>query len=383
MSVHRTTVLSALTTALLATSAVQAAEPLQALGKAEGQLDIIAWPGYVERGDTDKAYDWVSGFEQQTGCKVNVKTAATSDEMVSLMAKGGYDLVTASGDASLRLIAGKRVQPVNIDLIPNWKNVDERLKNGPWHTVDGKHYGTPYQWGPNVLMYNAKLFKQAPTSWKVLFEEQTLPDGKSNKGRVQAYDGPIYIADAALYLKSAKPELGIQDPYLLNEKQYAATLDLLRQQHGLIHRYWHDATVQMSDFKNEGVMLSGSWPYQVNALQLESQPIASTVPAEGATGWADTTMLHAKAKHPVCAYQWMNWSLEPKVQGDLAAWFGSVPAVPAACQGNELLGAEGCKVNGFDNFDKIAFWKTPESEGGKYVPYSRWTQDYIAIMGGR
>jgi putative spermidine/putrescine transport system substrate-binding protein len=383
MSVHRTTVLSALSTALLATSAVQAAEPLQALGKAEGQLDIIAWPGYVERGDTDKAYDWVSGFEQQTGCKVNVKTAATSDEMVSLMAKGGYDLVTASGDASLRLVAGQRVQPVNIDLIPNWQNVDERLKNGPWHTVDGKHYGTPYQWGPNVLMYNAKLFKQAPTSWKVLFEEQTLPDGKSNKGRVQAYDGPIYIADAALYLKSAKPELGIQDPYLLNEKQYAATLDLLRQQHGLIHRYWHDATVQMSDFKNEGVMASGSWPYQVNALQLENQPVASTVPTEGATGWADTTMLHAKAKHPVCAYKWMNWSLEPKVQGDLAAWFGSVPAVPAACQGNELLGAEGCKVNGFDNFDKIAFWKTPESEGGKYVPYSRWTQDYIAIMGGR
>ena len=383
MSAHKTAALSALTTALLSICTVQAAEPLTTLGAAEGQLDIIAWPGYIERGETDKAYDWVTQFEQESGCQVNVKTAATSDEMVSLMAKGGYDLVTASGDASLRLVAGKRVQPINTDLIPNWSKVDERLKDAPWHTVAGKHYGTPYQWGPNVLMYNTQVFKQAPSSWNVLFEAQNLADGKANKGRVQAYDGPIYIADAALYLKAHKPELGIDDPYLLNEQQYAAVLALLRQQQPLIHRYWHDVTVQMNDFKNEGVVASGAWPYQVNALQLENQPVASTVPSEGATGWADTTMLHAEAKHPVCAYKWMNWSLENKVQGDVSAWFGSLPAVPAACQGNQLLGAEGCKINGFDNFDKIAFWKTPQSEGGKYVPYSRWTQDYIAIMGGR
>ncbi|HEX5841805.1 MAG TPA: putative ABC transporter substrate-binding protein YdcS [Pseudomonas sp.] len=383
MFVQKTALYSALTSALLASASLHAAEPLTAIGAGEGRLDIVAWPGYIERGETDKNYDWVTQFEKDTGCMVNVKTAATSDEMVSLMTKGGYDLVTASGDASLRLVAGKRVQPVNIALIDNWQQVDPRLQNAPWHTVDGQHYGTPYQWGPNVLMYNSNVFKQAPTSWSVVFEESTLPDGKSNKGRVQAYDGPIYIADAALYLKHSKPELGITDPYLLNEAQYAAVLDVLRKQQPLIHRYWHDVTVQMNDFKNEGVMASSTWPYQVNALQLEKQPVASTVPVEGATGWADTTMLHAEAKHPNCAYKWMNWSLEAKVQGDLAAWFGSLPAVPAACKDNALLGAEGCKTNGFDNFDKIAFWKTPQAEGGKYVPYSRWTQDYIAIMGGR
>lgn len=383
MSARIPTLLSVVITTVLTATCVQAAEALKAIGPGEGQLDIIAWPGYVERGESDKNYDWVTPFEQQTSCKVNIKTAATSDEMVSLMAKGGYDLVTASGDASLRLIAGKRVQPVNIDLIPNWKNVDERLKNGPWFKVAGQYYGTPYQWGPNILAYNTTVFKTAPTSWSVVFDEQTLPDGKSNKGRVQAYDGPIYIADAALYLKATKPELGITDPYQLNETQYTAVLDLLRKQHALVHRYWHDATVQMSDFKNEGVVASSSWKYQVNAMQADKQPIGSVVPKEGATGWADTTMLHADAKHPNCAYQWMNWSLEPRVQGDVSAWFGSVPAVPAACKGNALLGDEGCKTNGFDNFDKIAFWKTPESEGGKYVPYSRWTQDYIAIIGGR
>ncbi len=383
MSVHKTALLGAVTGALLASASLQAAELPKALGEGEGRLDIVAWPGYIERGESDKAYDWVSGFEKETGCKVSVKTAATSDEMVSLMTKGGYDLVTASGDASLRLIVGKRVQPINTALIPNWKNIDPRLQNGGWYVVDKQVYGTPYQWGPNVLLYNTTVFKQPPTSWSVVFAPQDLPDGKPNKGRVQAYDGPIYIADAALYLKSTKPELGIKDPYELNEDQYKAVLELLRQQQPLVHRYWHDATVQMSDVKNEGVVASSSWGYMVNGLKAENQPVASTIPKEGATGWADTTMLHSEAKHPNCAYKWMDWSLQPKVQGDVAAWFGSLPAVPAACTSSELLGAEGCKTNGFDNFDKIAFWKTPQAQGGKFVPYSRWTQDYIAIMGGR
>jgi putative spermidine/putrescine transport system substrate-binding protein len=383
MSALKTAVLSAAITGMFTSCGVSAAEMLKTVGTGEGQLDIVAWPGYIERGESDKAYDWVTGFEKETGCKVSVKTAATSDEMVSLMAKGGYDLVTASGDASLRLIVGKRVQPINTALIPNWKNLDPRLKDGAWYVVNKQTYGTPYQWGPNVLLYNTNVFKTPPVSWSVVFEPQNLPDGKPNKGRVQAYDGPIYIADAALYLKSTKPELGIKNPYELTETQYKAVLDLLRAQQPLIHRYWHDATVQMSDVKNEGVAATSSWGYMVNGLQTDKQPVASTIPKEGATGWADTTMLHAEAKHPNCAYKWMDWSLQPKVQGDVAAWFGSLPAVPAACKASELLGAEGCATNGFDQFDKIAFWTTPQAEGGKFVPYSRWTQDYIAIMGGR
>ena len=202
--------------AVIALGGTALAEMPKAVGAGEGEVDIVAWPGYIERGESDKAYDWVTDFEKETGCKVNVKTAATSDEMVTLMNEGGFDLVTASGDASLRLVAGKRVQQINVDLIPSWKTVDERLQDAPWHTVDGKHYGVPYQWGPNVLMYNTDVFKEAPKSWSVVFEEQKLPDGKTNKGRVQAYDGAIYIADAALYLMTKKPELGIKDPYELN-----------------------------------------------------------------------------------------------------------------------------------------------------------------------
>lgn len=360
--------------------------PRKEIGPGEGRVDIIAWAGYIERGDTDPNFDWVTQFEKDTGCKVNVKVAATSDEMVALMNEGGFDLVTASGDASLRLISGGRVQEINIDLIPSWKTIDERLQNAPWHTVNGKHYGVPYQWGSNVLMYNTKVFgNQPPDSWNVVFEEMTLPDGKSNKGRIQAFDGPIYIADAALYLMYHRPELGIKDPYELTRDQFNAVLDLLRQQRTLVGRYWHDAFIQIDDFKNEGVVASSSWPFQVNLLRAEGQPIASVIPKEGATGWADTTMMHIDAPHPNCAYRWLEWSLNPKLQGDLAAWFGSVPAVPAACKGNPLLGENGCEVNGIGNFDKIHFWRTPVAQcgQGECVPYHEWVTNYIAVIGGR
>lgn len=362
------------------------AEMKSSIGAGEGAVDIVAWPGYIERGTTDPNFDWVTDFEKNTGCEVRIKTANTSDEMVALMNEGGFDLVTASGDASLRLIAGERVQEVNTDLVPSWKRVDERLQNAPWHTVDGKHYGVPYQWGSNVLMYNTEAFKSAPESWNVVFEEMTLADGKSNKGRIQAFDGPIYIADAALYLMTHKPELGIKDPYELTQEQFDAALDLLRQQRQIVNRYWHDAFVQIDDFINEGVVASGSWPFQVNLLRGKDQPIASTVPKEGATGWADTTMMHVDAEHPNCAYMWLEHSINPKLQGDLAAWFGSVPVTLDACKGNALLGDEGCDVNGLGNFERIHFWRTPQSGCATQescVPYYRWVTSYIAVLGGR
>src|SRR4051812_48199965 len=122
----------------------------QTIGKGEGKLTLIAWEGYTQP-------QWVKPFEQQTGCQVSTKYGGSSDEMVTLMRQGGgsqYDMVSASGDASLRLIRGGDVQPVNVDLIPDWKNFIEQLKSPEHNTVDGKHYGVSLQWGPNTLLFN-------------------------------------------------------------------------------------------------------------------------------------------------------------------------------------------------------------------------------------
>jgi putative spermidine/putrescine transport system substrate-binding protein len=389
MSYSTRLAVSALVSAIgvLSMSSATMADMLKSVGPGEGEVAIVAWPGYIERGESDKSYDWVTGFEKETGCKVTVKTAGSSDEMVSLMNGGGFDLVTASGDASLRLIKGGTVQEINTDLVSGYDTIDPKLQNGPWHTVDGKHYGVPWTWGPNVLMYNAKVFENAPQSWSVVFEEQKLPDGKSNKGRVEAYFGPIYIADAALYLAAHKPELGIKDPYELTQPQFDAAVALLQGQRKLVTKYWSDSAAQVDDFTSEGVVASTSWAYQVNTLRSSKKvKIGMTIPQEGATGWADTTMMATTAPHPNCAYLWLKHSLEPKTQAGVSAWFGAVPAVPTACK-EDIIGDAGCRANGSQMFNLIHFWKTPTKECGdgtaSCVSYKDWVAAYQSIQSGQ
>ena len=116
------------------------------VGKTEGQLNLIAWEGYTQP-------QWVKPFTKATGCKVKPKYGGSSDEMVTLMRTGQYDAVSASGDASLRLIFGKDVRPIDPKLIPDYKNFIPALKSPPHNTVKGVHYGISLQWGPNTLLY--------------------------------------------------------------------------------------------------------------------------------------------------------------------------------------------------------------------------------------
>src|SRR5689334_13976575 len=183
-----------------------------AVGPGEGQLNLVAWAGYVvggTGGEQVQGYDWVTPFEQASGCKVNVKVGLDSANMVQLMKTGQYDGVSASGDATLRLIAGGDVSPVNFDLVPNYADVFEGLKNRDFNSVDGKMYGIPHGRGANLLMWNTDKVEGDLTSWDSVFDTKKLA---ANKGKVTAYDNPIYIADAAVYLKAHNPELKITNP---------------------------------------------------------------------------------------------------------------------------------------------------------------------------
>src|ERR1700730_7853322 len=174
-------------------------KPASSIGAGEGQLNLIAWEGYVDP-------SWTAPFTAQTGCKVNAKYAGSSDEMVTLMANGGggqYDMVSASGDADLRLIYGGDVRPMNPALIPDWKNFQPQFKAPTFNTINGVHYGISLQWGPNVLLYNTKKFPTRPNSWVAIYD-------KSYSGLVTVPDNPIQIADAALYLMKKQPNLHIK-----------------------------------------------------------------------------------------------------------------------------------------------------------------------------
>jgi len=348
------------------------------VGPAEGQLNLIAWQGYTED-------QWVKPFEQKTGCQVNVKYGNSSDEMVTLMRQGGggqYDMVSASGDASLRLIKGGDVQPVNVNLIPGYKDFIAQLKSPPHNTIDGKHYGVSYEWGPNTLLYNTQKVSPAPTSWATIYDAKY-------KGQVTVPDNPIQIADAALYLSKKDPSLGITDPYELNKDQFDAAVNLLKQQKSLIKKYWASATDEIDLFKNGDALVGASWPYQTNTLQADNVPVKDTIPQEGATGWADTWMLSAKAKHPNCAYLYMQWATTPKVQAQQAIFFGETPANAKACAVMDKLAKGSCHQYHGDApasyYDSIKFWKTPQADCGNgktdCVDYTQWQQAWTALKG--
>jgi putative spermidine/putrescine transport system substrate-binding protein len=346
------------------------------IGKTEGQLNLVAWEGYAES-------KWVKPYEAKTGCKVHAKYAGSSDEMVTLMRQGGqYDMVSASGDASLRLIRGGEVQPMNVALVPEWKNFFPQLQSPSHNTVDGKHYGISLQWGPNTLLYNTKSVTPAPTSWSAIY-------GQQYKGEISVPANPIQIADAALYLSKTKPSLGITDPYELTEAQLNAAGELLKEQKPLIKKYWALASDEIELFKNGDAVIGAAWPYQYSQLKAAHEPVEQIIPKEGATGWADTWMLSSHAKDPNCAYEWVNWVSSPKVQAEQATTYGETPVNTKACGEMEKIEKGSCGVYHANApasyFDSIKFWKTPVAECGNgqndCMDYSKWQQKWTEVTG--
>jgi len=347
----------------------KSAGPPTKIGAGEGKLTMIAWEGYLDQ-------KWVKDFQKQTGCKIQAKYAGSSDEMVTLMRSGGggqYDMVSASGDASLRLIYGGDVQPVNVNLVPGWKQFFNAFKSPPNNTVDGKHYGISLQWGPNTLMYNTQKVKPAPTSWGDIYSSKY-------KGRVTVPNNPIQIADVALYLSKTKPGLGIKDPYELNGTQFNAAIDLIKKQKPLVKKYWGLSSDEVSLFKNGDTWIGASWPVTTGTLKAAKVPVKEIIPKEGATGWLDTWMLSAKAKHPNCAYKWYSYISSPKVQAMQAVTWGETPVNKLACPYMNKLTTGSCTAYHANSpesyYRSIKFWKTPVADCGNgkkdCMDYTKW-----------
>jgi putative spermidine/putrescine transport system substrate-binding protein len=351
-------------------------KPQTSIGAGEGALNLIDWGGYVQP-------DWQKPFEQQTGCKVTYKDAGNSDEMVTLMANGGggqWDMVSASGDADLRLIYGGDVKPMNVDLIPDWQNFQSNFKSPAFNTINGIHYGISLQWGPNTLLYNTKKFASPPTSWGVLYDQQY-------KGLITIPDNPIQIADAALYLSKKNPGLHITDPYELTQAQFDATVALLKQQRPLVKTFWAAVGDEETAFKSGDVVVGAAWPIMTTDLKAAGASVNDTIPSEGATGWADTWMLATKAPHPNCAYMWAKWVSTPTVQAQQALSYGETPVNTKACAVMDSTQAGSCTAFHADAagsyFNTIKFWKTPITNcpEGTCVPYAQWQTAWTAIKG--
>jgi putative spermidine/putrescine transport system substrate-binding protein len=331
------------------------------LGSTQGQtINVLAWPGYVENGSTDKTVDWVTDFQAQSGCTVKPQIFGTSDEAYTLFSTNPeqFDVVSASGDASLRLVRGGFVQPVNLSLFKNYPDIFPALKDKPYNTVDGVPYGVPHGRGSNLLMWRTDQVNPAPTSWAQMFDP-------ANGYKVSIYDAPIYIADAAVVLMKTKPDLKITNPYALDDTQFAAAVDLLKAQKPAVTQRWVDYLKQMDDFRAGTSNVGTTWQIITNLLQGEKPPVKVDVikPVEGATGWSDTWMINSKTKNLACAYAYIDYLVSPETNAKIAEWFGEAPGNSKSCA--LTTDKNHCATFHADDdafWKDIWYWQTPTAD---------------------
>lgn len=343
-----------------ATAAPATEAPIPTIGQGEGELNIVIWDGYAERGAIDPAFDWVTPFETKTGCKVNATAQTDSSNGVELMSSGQYDGGAFSGNATDRLMASGLVAPVDVRMFTNYPNVFEGLKNKSHNSKDGVNYGVPHGRGPNLLVYNTEAFPTAPTSWDPIWE-----GGSAYKGKISIYGYSDFIADAALHLMAKRPDLGIKNPYQLNDAQFAAAVELLTALDANDPLYWGVYTDQIQSFGSGETVVGTTWQFQVNLLQADKKPVAAVLPNEGSTGWSDTWMMYFNAKHPNCMLMWMEHMMSAEANGQATVWFGEAPTSQAACDYAETIAPGHCELTHAKDeayYDKVWYWSTPRQD---------------------
>jgi putative spermidine/putrescine transport system substrate-binding protein len=358
-------------------------DTIDEIGEGEGALDLVIWTGYAERGEQDPAYDWVTPFEEETGCIVSTTDMTDSNNGVSLIQSGEYDGISASGDATTRLIASGLAAPVNTDIFENYDAVFEGLKDLPHNTVDGVNYGVPHGRGANLLAWNGDEVAEAPTSWDIIWEQ-----GADFAGDISIYDSSIFIADAALHLMNAQPDLGIENPYQLSQEQFDAAIALLEDLDANDPLYWGTAADQIGSFESGDVVVGTTWQYQVNTAQA---PLEATLPDEGSTGWSDTWMMYSEAEHPNCMLMWMDHMMSPEVSAMATVWFGEAPTSEAACEAAEELSPGHCDTfhaTDEEYFDRVWYWSTPQEDcaddddATACVTQEDWVDAWTTLRGG-
>ncbi len=346
------------------------------IGPSEHRLDLIAWKGLAPAGVT-------APFAAATGCDVHVTVASSSDDMEAAVRSGTYDGVSAAGQISTRLIADRLVAPIDTSLVPDFGDLPGKLQSPQSTTVNGVHYGLPAVWGGNPLMYNTTVVTPAPTSWQAVFRSTAYP------GAVTAPDTPMYIADAALYLKSAQGSLDISDPYELTPRQFAAAVALLERQRSQVGAYWSSRAAEVRAFRTGSAVIGAGGTAQAVALRTADVPVVNVVPDEGMTGWADSWMLAAHASHPNCMLRWIAYTATPLVQARAAGATDTAPANPRACPLLDAASPGYCTdhhATDADYLDRITFAKSPSRACGdghtNCVGYAGWVTAWRSITAG-
>ncbi len=356
--------------------------PLTSIGPGEGSLRLLGTPGYVEDGSPDPRVDWVSAFEHRTGCQVSYSQVANANSIPATLRMTGanYDGVLAPPAIAGQLISEGLVAPVNTAIVHGYAAISSAFRTQTVATSKGKTYGVPYVWNAYLLGYATSAVQPPPRSWSALFDPVSAA---RYAGKIMLPDSPFTIALAALYLESARPSLGITDPYELTANQFAAATGLLTSVRRSITQYYSQDSQVIDGLATGSAVLGVVDPHQVDVLARAGLKVAGADPVEGTTGSVSFWLMRAHAPDPNCMYKWLAWSLTRRVQRQVAQWSGTAPVNAAAC---DELGPGVCglyHVGDQAYLSKVAFAHVPSTDCGNgkrgCVPWAAWLGAWKSI----
>ena len=359
---------------------------------ARGVIRLVVPPGPVQNGNVEPKVDWVTPFEQQTGCVVVLRNASTDAQAVNDVNRGTgrsyYDGVLGSPEVLGQLAAANALQPLNVQRIAGYAALSPRLRGAASELSGGQVYGMPYSWDSYVTGYDTGTVRPAPQGWNALFAPASAAQ---YAGKITLPDSPVTLALAALYLKSAQPSLGISDPFELTEPQLAAAVQAVGAVRPSVGTFWNQDSVVVGQLGDGQDLLGAVLSHQLVEMSRAGLPTAgvpSPTEAAGpgtAVGEVLSWMVTSKAPETDCMYRWLSWSASASVQERVSAWTANAPANPAACRGPAAANCAAFHVSGLAVARNIVFDHLPVSDCGTgqtgCTGYAQWQSDWRHLTG--
>jgi len=351
-------------------------------------IRIVVPPGAVQDGSVNPKMDWVTPFEEQSGCLVELRSADTDADAYKDLTYGignsYYDGILASPEVAGQLEQAKAVAPLKTAQVTGYAKVSARLRAAPPEVSGGTTYGLPYLWDSYVTGYNSGQVKPAPQSWTALFSPSSAA---AHSGKITVPDAPVTLALAALYLKSAQPALGITDPFELTRTQLAAAEQAVTRVHKDIGTWWNADSAVIGQLGDGQDVLGAVLTHQINEMARAGLPAAGVPALTEASGSGTTVgylyswLVSAHAHNPRCAYQFLSWMTSSKIQEQAAASTSAAPVVPAACVGTAAANCAAYRMSSLDTARNIVFEHLPEAScaAGRCTTYDQWQADWKHI----
>jgi putative spermidine/putrescine transport system substrate-binding protein/spermidine/putrescine transport system substrate-binding protein len=308
-------------------------------------LNLLVWEGYA-----DPSY--VKAFEEECQCKVSASYMGSSDELVAKLRGGSasnYDVISPSSDVATMIATAGLAEPLDLSRIPSYGQLSQHLTSLSLVKANGKVYGVPFMWGPNPLLYDTSVFKQAPDTWADFWEAKY-------RGKISVWDDLSTVYMAAQVLGYDKP-----DPsqlYNLSDEQLDAVKKKLLELKPNIRKMWSTGGELTNLFLNHEVVAAMGWPLNTNQLRKANYPIGETIPKENTTGWIDHLMITSASEHKELAYRFLEFMVKAKTQKQVTDVTGYTPANPQAAQ---FMSPEEQKILHLDDVDgyqkHIYFWQ--------------------------